>query len=341
MELTVRSCGQLLRVVVVYRPPSSPFTLFTDEFSSLLESLTISSGKLLICGDFNFHVNDANDSSGSKFLDLIDCFSLRCIDSKTSTHKNGHALDLLITRDNEKLIQNFYVQDPVLSDHFAVHCSLSIMKPINKQSFVSYRNLRSFDIDAFRREIADSTLCKSPATDLSVLCDQYDSVLSSLLDKHAPVRTKVTSCRNNAPWYNDVIRENKSKRRKLERRWRKTKLTIDCDLYVSQCNIVKKLVFSEKMTYYSNIIDESNSDNKVLFSVVDKLLHRSPETTLPSSSSSTDLANSFVNFFNDKIVDIRNDLSSRATSIYIILIICQLRPAPSLPLNLLLMWIYL
>ena len=41
-----------------------------------------------------------------------------------------------------------------------------------------------------RRDIANSSLCLSPAADLSDLCLQYDSVLSSILNKHAPLRRK-------------------------------------------------------------------------------------------------------------------------------------------------------
>ena len=33
-------------------------------------------------------------------------------------------------------------------------------------------------------------IIKKPEKDLSALCQQYDSVLSSFLDKHAPVSTK-------------------------------------------------------------------------------------------------------------------------------------------------------
>lgn len=94
-------------------------------------------------------------------------------------------------------------------------------------------------MDHFRRDLSQSSLLQSPAADLDDLCLQYDSALKSLLDKHAPLCTKIVSQRRKAPWYNDVIRRNKAERRKLERRWRKSKLTIDRDLFVEQSNLVK------------------------------------------------------------------------------------------------------
>ena len=44
-----------------------------------------------------------------------------------STHNRGHTLDLVISRaDESDLISGFHVEDPCISDHFAVHCSLSL-----------------------------------------------------------------------------------------------------------------------------------------------------------------------------------------------------------------------
>jgi len=121
------------------------------------------------------------------------------------------------------------------------------------------------DMNQFTHDLSTSSLIQSPASDLKELCNQYDSVLKSLLDKHAPVRTKSVTQRPKAPWYNDVIKLNKSKRRSHERRWRRSKLTIDRQLFVEQCNYVKKLIFEAKMNFYSKLITDAGSDCRTLF----------------------------------------------------------------------------
>ena len=144
-----------------------------------IELLSIYPGKFLICGEFNVHVDDKNDNSSKKCLDLLDCFSLHCINTTSPTHKKGHALDLFLLQETDDVfLHNFFIHDPVLSDHFAVHCSLSAVKPICKsRTNVSYRKICSIDLDAFGQDIAKSSLCnKSPATELSALCHQYDNV---------------------------------------------------------------------------------------------------------------------------------------------------------------------
>ena len=101
--------------------------LFFYEFSMLLERLVFSPANLLLNGDSNFHVNDPSDSNSSQFLDLLNCFNLDICNLCTPTHKNNNVLVLIITRSGETSVSNLSVHDSVISDHFAVHCSLAII----------------------------------------------------------------------------------------------------------------------------------------------------------------------------------------------------------------------
>ena len=64
--------------------------------TSLLERLESSSGRPLLAGDFNFHVNDPSDNTATTFLDFLNCFNLEVCIVYTPTHKNN-VLDLIIT----------------------------------------------------------------------------------------------------------------------------------------------------------------------------------------------------------------------------------------------------
>ena len=68
------------------------------------------------------------------------------------------------------------------------------------------------------------------------------------------------------------------------------------------------MIKNAKKTYYSSIISDNVHNQKVLFSTVDKLLHRKPEKRYPTASSKTELVNIFVDLFNNKIVTIRIEL---------------------------------
>ena len=164
--------------------------------------------------------------------------------------------------------------DPVISDHFAVHCSLAIKKPPNAKLTVINRKLCNIDSDSLCTDIRSSSLYNSPSLDLSELCDQYDSVLSSILDKHAPLRKRVITTRPRAPWYSEEIKEQKVICRRLERRWRRSRLTSDYQSYTDQRTVVKNTIFKSKMDYYSSLIYSAESDSKTLFRTITRLLHR-------------------------------------------------------------------
>ena len=77
---------------------------------------------------FNFPVNDPSDNTANRFLDLLNCFNLEIRNVYPPTHKNKNVLDLIIIRSGEATVLNLSVNDPVISDHFAVHCTLAIKR---------------------------------------------------------------------------------------------------------------------------------------------------------------------------------------------------------------------
>lgn len=121
-------------------------------------------------------------------------------------------------------------------------------------------------------------------------------------------KTKAITLRPHAPWYTDDIRVQKSRRRRLERRWRLSKLSVDRKAFVDQCKLVKNLVFNAEMNFYSTLISYAGSNSKVLFETIDRFLHRKPEKRLPYCVSPAELANRFAIFFMEKINSLRNDL---------------------------------
>ena len=68
--------------------------------------------------------------------------------------------------------------------------------------------LCNIDSDSLSTDIRFSSLYNSPSLDLSELCDQYDSVLSSILVENAPLRKRVITVRPLAP-YSEEIKEQK------------------------------------------------------------------------------------------------------------------------------------
>jgi hypothetical protein len=190
------------------------------------------------------------------------------------THKKGHTLDIAITRDSDTLLaQPPYVIDPVLcnqhgdlaGDHYAIQLKINLSKPARPRKQVSFRKTRNICIRDFAHDIMHIHALNDTNRPLDDLVDAYNSSLKALMDKHAPLCTKVITLRPNAPWYSVEVREAKHKKRRWERLWRRTSLTIHQQLYKEHCRDVNKLLYHTKRSYFTKQIAECGTDQKRIY----------------------------------------------------------------------------
>ena len=174
------------------------------------------------------------------------------------THKRGHILDLVITRNECEGVlglKNVTVMEQFISDHKAVCFNLNLRKPLNGKRTVVSRKLREFDFDAFNEMIGSSGLSDSCISrSIESVSKEYDEVLCRALDQLAPKRTRTIVIRPNAPWYNEEIAIQKRRRRRLERKWRSTGFEIDRVNYLEQCTVVNDMLYKAKEQHYSAVI---------------------------------------------------------------------------------------
>ena len=137
----------------------------------------------------------------------------------------------------------------------------------------------------------------------------YNTVLSDLLDKHAPLKTRSVTVRNPQPWMNDDIMEKKRLRRKHEKLSRKNKNNPDHRRdYMNKCMAVRDLITKAKTQYFLDKIENCEGDQKSLFNIVNLLLGRGKPTELPRLQSNAVLSEGFNGFFASKIVTIQTTL---------------------------------
>ncbi len=125
--LSIYTFGNLEKRGVIHRPPGSgrnkaSVGCFLHEFSSLLEACVHLPGHLLVIGDFNIHVDQPDLPCVTKFHSILKSNGLQQHVSQ-HTHKNGHILDLIITRAEED-IKSVEVVDHVISDHLTIQFEL-------------------------------------------------------------------------------------------------------------------------------------------------------------------------------------------------------------------------
>ena len=312
MEVAISAKSSTIKLIVIYRVPPNKTnkikrSTFHAEFSKLLEKVAIEPGKLLIVGDLNVHWDEKNATETRDFETLLSSFNLQQ-SVEESTHRHGHILDWVISRPQDNLVKSCSV-DSMISDHHAVVVHLECSRPHPQKKSKTYRNIRAIDPDTFRNDILKSDLITHPKICVEDKVKQYNEVLTEILNKHAPEKVKMVAVKDNRPWMNEKIRNAKKKRRKFEKQWRKTKLTVHREAYVAEREAVKKLIETEKAAFYNEKIHECEGDQKKLFSIIDKLLNRGSSSKLPQHDNPEDLVNEFSDFFDNKIKTIRRDLA--------------------------------
>ena len=193
----------------------------------------------------------------------------------------------------------------IASDHACVICHLNIAVPPSRLTYVMTRNISAIDRAALKADLA-ARLSRLPCPS----ADDLDSVLTGVLDDHAPVMRRRVRPQKNAPWFSGVAEEVlylKQQKRRAERLWLKTGLTVHKQLYNNAKTLVTKLVHKAQTTYYCNKISESLSCIQ-LFSVANQLLGNKKPSPLPSVFPLIDLPKRFLDFFKDKNETIRNKL---------------------------------
>ena len=147
------------------------------------------------------------------------------------------------------------------------------------------------------------------------MCDQYTSVLTSLLDKHAPLRTKKVVEKAPTPWMTSKLLDCKRSYRQLERRWRRSRSGYDRSKYRNYRNLCNRLMTEAKSQYFSNLIDENSENPRRLWDTINNILHRAPASALPESNNVKSLCDHFAKYFSDKIRTIRANFSNQLNDV--------------------------
>jgi hypothetical protein len=303
---TVISGKSRFMLLNIYRPPG-PDSIFLCELEEILSTLALSSQDLVITGDFNLHV-DVSSQKTDQFLEILSSLDLKQ-HVKFPTHIHGHSLDLLISSASCSFSSVF--QSDRISDHFTVIAEMIFNVPTRAdRKTVTFRNLKDINLDAFEKDIRNSSLYLSPADNAEDLADQYSTELTRIFDHHAPLKTKRVSLRPKNPWMTPAIMEAKLHRRSLERTWRRNPTQLNRSRLTKQTHFCNRLMSKAKSAYYTGIIKENSKDQRCLWKAFNKILHRQSVRLLPDSTSIEELARNFGEFFINKISLIRASFSN-------------------------------
>ena len=117
-------------LLIIYRPPKySP--AFAEDFTELLSTITSEFDCFAIAGDFNIHIDSAENNMAKEIKSVLKTFDLTQ-HIHGPTHNRGHTLDLLISKGLN--ISSIVIKDVALSDHFCIFFDILISPTIEARS---------------------------------------------------------------------------------------------------------------------------------------------------------------------------------------------------------------
>ena len=108
--------------------------------------------------------------------------------------------------------------------------------------------------------------CKPPLNINSTvhkMVRNFNCKLRSVLDRVAPEKTKEKSLTTKMPWKNEQINQLKRDCQEAEQKWRKTKLTIHCEILNNCINIYNNAARTERQKFYSRLINDKRTNPRV------------------------------------------------------------------------------
>ena len=148
-------------------------------------------------------MDDIHKTNIQAFNAVMDTFNLKQ-HVNFATLTKGHTLDLFITPEECKYKIKIKSTE-ILSDHFSVTATIDFVIPKLPPKTITYRAVNKINFAQFKNDLAKSDLLTSTCSNASSLYQLYHSTLSSLLNKHAPIKTKTCSSRPKDPWMSEDI----------------------------------------------------------------------------------------------------------------------------------------
>ena len=98
----------------------------------------------------------------------------------------------------------------------------------------------------------------------------YNSTLSLLLDRHAPLLTKRFKIRPLVRWFNNGIKQARKERRRAGKKWRRTGSASYLLEFKSKRNYTTSLINTAFREFFKEFTDKNSSNPKDLFSAAKK-----------------------------------------------------------------------
>ena len=150
---------------------------------------------VIICGDFNMHIDNPSDTEAQIFMDTMEALGLQQ-HVRFQIHQAGNILDLIFTEATSQFsIRTF--KGRFMSDQRVIVAELGIVIQHIMGKTVTFRNLKQINVDVFGSTLDPGHI--KNMRDLELVNRTYQEELSSVLNHMAPEKTKFITRKEKRP----------------------------------------------------------------------------------------------------------------------------------------------
>ena len=163
---------------------------------------------------------------------------------------------------------------------------------------IKFRKLNSINPQAFGRDVKillddHNPVNLSPSECLKL----YRNTLTTVLNTHAPEKTRKAATRSKIPWFNDSIAMAIRHRHMAEHNWANhcSDPMAFITFYRARC-IVSNLMDAAENKFYKDSLTQHQGNRKEIFKICDSLLGRNQDLPLPPGFTDEEQASHFNDF---------------------------------------------
>jgi len=235
---------------------------FFHQLNKSVEQISLKYENFLLMGDINIDANDSKAIGLSVLNDFLDVHNLKNIVKNNTCFHKGHEslIDIFLTNKPLRFMSTKCYELGISDCHKLISTCLRQKVARLKPKKITYRSMKNYDNKLFKIDFSHelSSIIFSSAN------QAYDAVVSkltSLLDKHAPIKTKFARG-NQGNFVNKSLSKAFMKRSVLKSKYIKDKTVQNRALYKKQrnhCTILKREAINNKFAKATEQLNKHES----------------------------------------------------------------------------------
>ena len=303
--INIKHTGESLAVGVMYRPPLANAEYFSNMLDQL-DHVHSEYDNVILLGDLNHNYVFGERLRANPLYQLETLYNMKqLVDVPTRETLNTSSLLDVIFTTNDQSHSTTGVYKIGLSDHYMIFTVYSNVhdRDGHHEKVLTFRNYKTFSTERFLNDLI-SLECLHDTDWCSSLLEskwyEFKNAFSKLSNEHAPIQCRRLKNKSNS-WFDADILAMIYRRDYLKRKAIACKDRRLWQDYRSQRNAVTRVIRQRKRNYYDEKINESQSNPKKLWKVLNQLTGKQHRDEIPGDLNANEFNDYFTSVGSDTV----------------------------------------